>query len=246
MTKTGIATAFLSRDREIFNFFKIRDIYRIKIIEFLIYSLRQTDIDYLVGWSPQRLMVFINFTFGIILVKSLKKSIAILLLVSLTAPIVGTYVFLQYNKNKIKKEIAGMIFTGMDKKDLVQLKFTKEEAETNLNWKHAGEFEYKGQMYDIVERYQEGDTTWYNCYKDDKETRLNSEQDLLVARALGQDPVQKSQTEKIMNFFKTVYRSDIFNWKPYSSQATIFHFSFFIFNYSSLSLSPPAPPPKMG
>jgi hypothetical protein len=160
----------------------------------------------------------------------------------------GTYIFLQYNKNKIKKEIAGMILTGLDKKDLVLLKFTKNEVETRLNWKHAGEFEYNGQMYDIVEKHQEGDTIWYNCYKDNKETRLNSEQDRLVARAMGQDPVQKSQTEKIMNFFKTFYRSDVFNWKPFTSLTSIFHFSFFIFNYSSLSLSPPppAPPPKMG
>ncbi|MCK9399166.1 MAG: hypothetical protein M0Q51_04100 [Bacteroidales bacterium] len=176
----------------------------------------------------------------------MKKSIAILLLVSLTAPFVGTYVFLQYNKNKIKNEIAAMIFIGIDKKDLVQLKFTKEEAETNLNWKHAGEFEYKGQMYDIVEKNRKGDTTFYNCYKDHKETRLKSRIARLASRAMGQDPCQKSQTEKIMNFFKTVYRSDVFNWKPYSSQATILNFSFCIFHYSSLSLSPPAPPPKMG
>lgn len=169
-----------------------------------------------------------------------------MLLASLTAPFWGTYIFLKHNKNKIRKEIAGMILTGLDKKDLILLKFTKEETETELNWKHAGEFEYNGQMYDIVEKHQAGDTTWYYCYKDNKETRLNSEQDRLVARAMGQDPVQKSQTEKIMNFFKTFYRPDVFNWKPFTSLTSIFHFSFFIFNYSSLSLSPPAPPPKIG
>jgi len=191
-------------------------------------------------------MVFINFTSGIILVKSLKKSIAILLLVSLTAPFVGTYVFLQYNKNKIKNEIAAMIFTGIDKKDLVQLKFTKEEAETNLNWKHAGEFEYKGQMYDIVEKCQEGDTTFYNCYKDHKETRLKSRIARLASRAMGQDPCQKSQTDKIVNFFKSVYRQEVFSWTVQTPSTSIFHFSFFIFHYSSLVVTPPSPPPKLG
>jgi len=35
----------MDRKIEGFNFFKIRDIYRIKIIEFLIYSSRQANID---------------------------------------------------------------------------------------------------------------------------------------------------------------------------------------------------------
>jgi len=169
-----------------------------------------------------------------------------LLLVSLTAPFLGTYFFLHYNTNKIRKEIAGMILSGLDKKDLVVLKFTREETETRLNWKHAGEFEYSSQMYDIVEKHQDGDTVWYYCYQDHKETRLNNEMKRLVTRAAGKDPCQKSQTEKIVNFFKTDYQLDIFNWKPYSPQTTIFNFSFLIFNYSSLSLSPPAPPPKLG
>lgn len=169
-----------------------------------------------------------------------------MLLVFLTAPFLGTYFLLQFNKNKIRKEIAGMILSGADKKDLVLLKFTREETEARLNWKHTGEFEYNGQMYDISEKHKDGDTTFYYCYKDDKETRLNKEKYLLLARAMGQDPCQKSQTEKIVNFFKTDYQLDIFNWKPYSPQTSIFHFSFLIFNYSSLSLSPPAPPPKVG
>ena len=134
----------------------------------------------------------------------------------------------------------------MDKKDIVLLKFTKKESETILKWKHAGEFEYDGQMYDIVEKHQEGDTSFYHCYKDHKETRLNKKIDRLVSSAMGQDPGQKSQAARIVNFFKTVYRQDVFSWTPKATSTQIFNFSFFIFNYSSLAVTPPSPPPKSG
>jgi hypothetical protein len=162
------------------------------------------------------------------------------------APFLGTHIFFRYNKNKIRKEIAGKIHSGPDKKDLVLLKFAEEEAETKLNWKHADEFEFKGQMYDIVEKDQEGDTTWYYCFKDDTETRLNREKDSLLASAIGRDPRQKSQTDRLTDFLKTVYQQDVFSWTPHAASTTVFHFSFLIFNYSSLSFPPLSPPPKMG
>jgi hypothetical protein len=174
----------------------------------------------------------------------LKKLSAILLLFTLTAPFPGTYIFLQYNKNKIKKEITGMIDAGLEKKDLVLLMFTNEETETILNWKHSREFEYKGQLYDIVEKRQDGDTISYKCYKDHKETRLNREKDQLLAGAMGQDPCRKSQTEKIVNFIKIVFRQDAFSWKPDQPQPSIFDFSLFVFRFSLFSPSPPSPPPK--
>jgi hypothetical protein len=167
-------------------------------------------------------------------------------MVFLTAPFLGTYIFLQYNRIEIRKEIAAKIYSGPDKKDLVLLKFTIEESETKLNWKHAGEFEYRGQMYDIVEKRQKGDSIWYSCYNDIKETRLNNELARLVNRTLGHDPYQKSQTDKLTDFFKTLFQQDAFIWKPYASLYSNFNFLFFIFYYSSLSFSPPSPPPKLG
>ncbi len=143
-------------------------------------------------------------------------------------------------------EVKGKLMGKIDKAEMVLLKFTKEESETKLNWKHADEFEYRGQMYDIVEKRQEGDTIWYSCFNDIKETRLNNDMARLVNRTLGHDPYQKSQTDKITDFFKTVYKQDAFIWKPYASLYSVFHFSFLIFNYSSLSFSPPSPPPKLG
>ena len=176
----------------------------------------------------------------------MKKSVAILLLLSLTAPLLGTYVILQFRKNMIRKEVAGIIHAGPDKKTLVKLKVPAEEVKSGLKWKRDGEFEFKGQMYDVVETIRSGDSTVYICYKDQKETRLKNQVAQMVNEALGHDPCQKSQTDKLTDFFKTVYHQNLFAWKPPAPQTSIFNFSFIIFNYSSLFLSPPAPPPKLG
>jgi hypothetical protein len=99
-------------------------------------------------------------------------------------------------------------------------------------------------MYDIVDQSQEGDSLFYTCYKDDKETRLNVEKKRVIAKALGQDPTRKSQTEKLTNFFKTVFSQDAFAWNPNPPQPSTIHFSLFTFHYSLFTQSPPSPPPK--
>ena len=174
----------------------------------------------------------------------MKKSILILLLVCLMTPFTGSYLFLHYKKNKIRKEVTAMINSGVKEKDLIVLKFTKDESETKLNWKHSREFELAGQMYDIVNQSQEGDSVFYTCYKDCKETRLNSEKEKLIAKALGQDPLQNKQSERMKNFFKTVFSQDVFAWKPHFIQPSTFHYSLLVFHYSLFTQAPPSPPPK--
>lgn len=137
-----------------------------------------------------------------------------------------------------------MIIAGLDEKDVVMLKFTKKETETRLNWKHSREFEFEGQMYDIIKKHYEGDIICYYCYKDHKETKLNKMIARTASRALGQDPDRKSQNEKIVSFMKSFFRQDAFAWTPFRDQSGIFRFSFFIFHFSSIRLTPPVPPPK--
>ena len=174
----------------------------------------------------------------------MKTSVVIFLIFCLTAPFTGTYIFLGYKKNKIKSEVNELILKEKAKKDLVVLKFTHEESKTRLTWKHAREFEYNGQMYDIVDQKTEGDFIAYTCYKDHKETRLNREKEKLIAKALGQDPVQKKQTERLKNFLKSVFQHEISAWKPFISQSCNIHYAPNIKHYSLFLESPPSPPPK--
>jgi hypothetical protein len=174
----------------------------------------------------------------------LKISAVIILLFCLLAPFSGSYIFLHLKKKQIRKEVKHIILKDLEEKDLVILKFTEEEALVNLKWKHAGEFEYRGHMYDVVDKSMNGENIIYTCYKDHKETRLNREKEKLFAKALSQDPTQKKQNERMQKFFKFSIFQDVSSWKVSQFQPLLLQYSFFTFHYSLFTQPPPSPPPK--
>ncbi len=174
----------------------------------------------------------------------MKKFIVIFLLSALTFPFWGSYTFFQVEKTKIRKEVERKLAAGIDKTKLLVFRFTREETETLLTWKHSREFIYKGHMYDVVEQREEGGLLIYTCYKDDKETRLGQNKEILFAKAIGQDPVRKSQSEKLSNFLKTVFSQDLYSLLSYSPEVSVIHFSLFPLPSSLFSPSPLSPPPK--
>ena len=56
-------------------------------------------------------------------------------------------------------------------KDVVELSFSKKEAE-QLEWEEEMEFNYKGEMYDVVEKKVEGNRVTVRCIPDTKEDAL--------------------------------------------------------------------------
>ena len=173
----------------------------------------------------------------------MRKILAILMIGILLAPVLGTLAVFHLYRYQIRKEVTEIIIRGM-KEEWVDLAFLSSEINTKLKWKHSREFEFEGQMYDIVEQRIEGDTVIYTCYKDDKETRLNQQLDKSVARALGQDPVQKNRNERIANFFKNLYQPASVIWCPELFSNSTFNFELCPMNYLSFYISPPSPPPK--
>ncbi|MBW6460605.1 MAG: hypothetical protein K0B08_08530 [Bacteroidales bacterium] len=173
----------------------------------------------------------------------MRKILAMLMICILLAPVMGTLAVFHLYRYQIRKEVTEIIIRGM-KEEWVDLAFSSSEIKTKLKWKHSREFEFEGQMYDIVEQRIEGDTVIYTCYKDDKETRLNQELDKTVARALGQDPVQKNRNERLANFFKNLYQPGSCIWSPTSFSPSTLTFEPCPLNYLSLYIIPPSPPPK--
>ncbi len=172
------------------------------------------------------------------------KLSGILLLFCLLAPIVATLTFLHYQKMQIKKDVKHHLIAGINKSELVLLKFTEEESQTQLRWEHSKEFEYNGQMYDIVEKEIRSDTIYYWCWWDHEETKLNKKLDNLVAYALGHDAQRKESRNKIENFYKSLYFNPLPNRDLFIIQsdltATPYEFS-----YKAISYPPPVPPPEI-
>lgn len=124
----------------------------------------------------------------------LKRIFSILLIGSLIGPYIGISLYLKHEKKMLKREIKHKIIEGIDRSELVELTFTLNEAVEKLRWEHSKEFEYNGEMYDVVEMEEKSGTITYWCWWDHKETSLNKQLNGLLAKALNkQDPKAPSK-----------------------------------------------------
>jgi hypothetical protein len=154
-------------------------------------------------------------------------------------------VFFHLTEKQIKKEARAIIHDNPEEINLVVLRFTDTEALSKLTWKHPREFLFEGVMYDIMEQGQEGNTVWFKCYRDHKETRFDVEKKKLIANALGKDPFQKQQNEKIKNFFSNLFYQKTSNGNLLFSTPSLMHYALDIKHYALICIIPPSPPPKL-
>lgn len=143
----------------------------------------------------------------------------------------------------LKREIKHRIIEGIDRSELVELSFTPEE-EKQLRWEHSKEFEYKGEMYDVVESKSENGKTTYWCWWDNEETSLNKQLNKLLARALNdQEP---SNTNSSAQFWLSLVfivpdASEIIFVDFTRTNKPVFKFQP---DFSDISISGDSPPPK--
>lgn len=137
------------------------------------------------------------------------------------------------------------MIAGVDKDELVLFKFTDAEKENDLRWEHSKEFEYKNEMYDIVETEFKGDTTYYWCWWDYEETKLNKQLDGLLAFAYKKDTRTNNNQKVLQAFYKSLYFSD-------SKLAGLFYLERTNLIYPSQTdcfeshiTAPPVPPPEL-
>lgn len=175
----------------------------------------------------------------------LKMGFLILLLMScLIVPIVTTYVYFQVQKKQVKKEIKRKMIAGIDRDELILLKFTAADMQRSLKWEHAKEFEYKDQMYDIVVKEIKGDTTFFWCWLDHEETILNKELRRLVSLVLGGDTKRHENQNHLEDFFKKLYCHS--SEKECIAIINSTKNCFLFFNQVVKSDStPPTPPPQL-
>ena len=167
-----------------------------------------------------------------------------MLLLSLTAPVAGAYFWLQIKKQLIRKEIKWKMIDGIDREDLVLLRFSVEESKSLLNWKHSREFEFRGEMYDIVEVKTEGDSVFYYCWWDHEETALNIQLNKLVAHAAGKNSQSRETVNQVIQFFKSLYFNDYRVETGFAETTGADSRFFYNFVIKASGSFPPAPPPK--
>ena len=173
------------------------------------------------------------------------KCTSLFLLLCLVAPLAATFTLLHYQKRQVREAVKRQILAGVDQKELVLLKFTKKETEAHLRWEHDREFEYQGQMYDVVETIVKRDSIYYRCWWDHAETKLNKQLDELLASVLSADPQRNERQKRLFHFYQSLICSQppVLAPLPPCEGKRTFHYRF---SCHLIFHPPPVPPPQMG
>ncbi|SMD36928.1 hypothetical protein SAMN04488029_3148 [Reichenbachiella faecimaris] len=174
-----------------------------------------------------------------------EKFVAILFLFVLIVPPVATIGWLRFEKYQLRRQIKRQLMVYIDRNELVKFKFSDQEVENELVWEHAKEFEYQGQMYDVVHRKELGDSTVFWCWWDHEETKLNQQLLSITNRAFGNDPHKKETQTHLITFLKSLYAQEKMQWEACITLSTVDSCTAFCQTFYSFLSSPPTPPPNL-
>jgi hypothetical protein len=133
----------------------------------------------------------------------------IVLSIIFVLPLHSSFLSIQHRKKMLRKEIKRKIIAGLEEAELVKLKFANADLNKKLKWKHSKEFEFNGEMYDIVSSKKTADSTEYLCWWDAEESILNQKLLALVSKKIPDLPGNRELSFQLTNFYKTFYFGDL-------------------------------------
>jgi len=155
-----------------------------------------------------------------------------------------TYLYLNHQRYQIKREVKWKIIEGIDKSELVLIHLSKAEAKERLDWEHSKEFEFEGEMYDVVEFEEAPDSVKYWCWWDHEETALNQNLAEVVSNLLGNHPDKKEKEQKLISFYQSLFSEKIFHWEALQFTSISNPIENYQFNLKIYSNNIPTPPPQ--
>jgi hypothetical protein len=159
-------------------------------------------------------------------------------------PLLSAMGFMYIQKKQIIREVKWKIIDGLQKEELVLIKLTIEESKKELYWEHSKEFEYKGEMYDLVEKKSFEDSVYYWCWWDHRETALNKRLTQLVDSLLGNNHQRQKNKERAIDFYSFLFFEELGHHLGNQIKKKEKAKLRYILNYRGLTISPKAPPPK--
>ncbi len=157
---------------------------------------------------------------------------------------ITSYVLLKNQQKKIRKEVKRTLMNSVHKDELVLLKFSKAGQKKSLRWKHSKEFEYNGEMYDIVDTQVSEDSIYYWVWWDHKETKLNKKLDDWVAFVLGNNPKNQENQKQLQHILKSLYFTEDTEKLALAFIEVKKNFYFKQKYYDSIFHTPLIPPPE--
>lgn len=175
----------------------------------------------------------------------MKRALAILLLITFAFNFIGAgfvynvwLISIKQNvKQKMKKE-------HNEKETLIKVpKSWSDAPPADFKWHEEREFEYRGQMYDVIKKEIHGDEIWYYCHWDKAETKLLNNLSKYVTDYLQQHPSDKQKESTLQAYLdklflgsgETAFLTSLYEEITFISQQLLVQTVFWDVN---------APPPK--
>jgi hypothetical protein len=112
---------------------------------------------------------------------------------------------LYMHKQQIMHKLKFEFLNEFRNEDLVKISVSTHPKNNELAWEHEREFEYRGEMYDVVRTVYDKDSIHYYCFNDKAECTLNSQlQEALNLMGI-KDKKPKEHQGKLLEFYKNLY-----------------------------------------
>ncbi|MDX2283737.1 MAG: hypothetical protein NW241_06220 [Bacteroidia bacterium] len=174
----------------------------------------------------------------------MKPAAGIALLCCLILPHAGLQGWLAYETYAARQAAWERLEGRTESQTLVYLRFSRDAARTQLRWEHAREFEYRGQMYDIVSEEIRSDSVRYGCWPDARETELRQAAREAAGRMLGAGARSRQRSRALAQLLTQVYMPAGTAWQPEMPEKPAVRYAAHAPGAGLLPPAPEAPPPE--
>ncbi len=174
----------------------------------------------------------------------MRTFISIFFVLALLLPFATIFGWLSIEREAVRKNAKHKLMKTVSDDELMAFTFPIEDTTTKLQWEHAREFEYGGEMYDIVRRSYSDHEVTYHVWWDHEETLLNRKLTQLSSIYFNDSPVKKKSDRQLSFFMQQLFVD------PLSSQLTppVYSINQHIYAYLSPYTDPEievcTPPPR--
>ncbi len=117
--------------------------------------------------------------------------------------LVGYFFHLKIEKSAIRTTVKAVIFSGLDRSELVFISDEKIHDPT-FKWKDEAEFSLNGVMYDVVEHVTDGEQGYW-CWRDTKETAVEQKIDRLYTFLIENNPKNSDRQFSYQTLLNSLY-----------------------------------------
>lgn len=131
--------------------------------------------------------------------------LAILLVVCILMATVGRYVAVKVVQWDIRRDMAASIRAGLPEDNLVLIKIFTHQPPKDFVRVESHEFRYQGGSYDIVREEIIGDSTYFYCVYDERETALYANMDQHILDEMSHNPERQKQRAQLLENIPKFY-----------------------------------------